>query len=259
MPNSRQFEKTSRGAVNNVALHHFLDSYHNDDCFYDWGDDPSFFAAQHFLGDVRTASWGVCRPDVRRKVQPGDLIIFFCVQQRDGGQRRYYYIGFGTVGELVLPRIHVWRKERFRPYREFFNVLIDTEDEQSEYFYDKHSDYRKRSEAPYVIFNSGDRLTHFNVVNPLLVATYKSDARPPEQWRTHVATASELHDLLFDQLGITRGLRTSPRGNAHPKINIGKECEYDPQVLGALREKLWRLSMRVQIGHVSSPLSTGSR
>lgn len=49
-----------------------------DDFPYDVGDDPAFFSARFHSGPV---TWGVCRSDVRRAVQPGDIVAFFSAQR----------------------------------------------------------------------------------------------------------------------------------------------------------------------------------
>ena len=61
-------------------------------CFYDWGDDPAFFAAEEFLGDVNPASCGVCRRDVREQLRNGDFVIFFCAKALEDRTWEYYYI-----------------------------------------------------------------------------------------------------------------------------------------------------------------------
>ena len=141
--------------------------------FYDWGDDPAFFAAEEFLGDVRKASWGVCRPDVRRNLKEGDIVVFFCAQQQKNmDQWDYYYVGLGTVGEVVCDRSQIWKKRRYRDYRKFYNLLIDSTGSHREIIHDWHDDKCGRlSKTPYVIFEASDK-THFNVTNPLHVATY---------------------------------------------------------------------------------------
>ena len=68
--------------------------------FYDWGDDPGFFAAEEFLGDVRGASWGVCRPDVRRELSKGDFVVFFCAQQQPKKPTQWHYYYIGVVSKL---------------------------------------------------------------------------------------------------------------------------------------------------------------
>ena len=59
------------------------------ECYYDWGDDPSFFAAEEFLGDVNRASWGVCRRDVREKLS-GETWLSSSVPRRG-------MIGYGNT------------------------------------------------------------------------------------------------------------------------------------------------------------------
>ena len=62
-PPPADLKRTEQAAAKDPLLRKFLEGYEAS-CF-DWGDDPSFFAAKYRLGDVRRASWGVCRRDVR--------------------------------------------------------------------------------------------------------------------------------------------------------------------------------------------------
>ena len=105
--------------------------------FYDWGDDPGFFAAEEFLGDVRGASWGVCRPDVRSELSKGDFVVFFCAQQqpKKRTQWHYYYIGVGTVSRAVKKRRRIWTVDTYEEYRRFYNLLIDASGQQQEVLY----------------------------------------------------------------------------------------------------------------------------
>jgi hypothetical protein len=56
LPKRRDWHRTESAAASNPALRRFLEIYDAQNCFYDWGDDPSFFAASEFLGDVRDAT-----------------------------------------------------------------------------------------------------------------------------------------------------------------------------------------------------------
>src|SRR5438477_17569 len=71
IPCRRDWLRTESAAASNPRLRRFLDVYDDQSCFYDWGDDPSFFAASEMLGDVRKARWGVCHLDVRRSLKAG--------------------------------------------------------------------------------------------------------------------------------------------------------------------------------------------
>jgi len=118
-PSPRALRQTRAAAKQDPLLRAFLEDY--DASYYDWGDDPSFFAAQHLLGDVRNATWGVCRRDVRKVLTERDVIVFFCGCQ-DEHVWRYYLVGFGTVGRLV-ERASLWTDSAHAPYRNFYNVL----------------------------------------------------------------------------------------------------------------------------------------
>ena len=97
-PSSKALRRTREAAKHDPLLCTFLDGY-CESC-YDWGDDPSFFAAQHLLGDVRKASWGVCRRDVRNSLEERDVVVFFCGREVERAWH-YHFVGFGTVLALV--------------------------------------------------------------------------------------------------------------------------------------------------------------
>ena len=194
--NPSKWKRSCREAGNKRGLRKYLKLYRSGfeqgaTCFYDWGDDPAFFAAVEFLGDVNRASWGVCRRDVREKLCNGDFVIFFCAKALEERTWEYYYIGLGTVSE-TLDRGLVWSSEEYRPYRDFFNLLMDSRGDQYEFIYDKHnSDWRERADAPYILFDTSQNRTHFNLTNPLLVATYRLGDPP---WRGNVIERWHLDD-----------------------------------------------------------------
>ena len=68
------WNKVQAAAAGNSLLQDFLTVYGRPDCFFDWGDDPGFFAATRLMGNVNFASWGVCRGNVRRQLQPGEVL-----------------------------------------------------------------------------------------------------------------------------------------------------------------------------------------
>jgi len=212
----REWRETKRAADTDPLLAKFLSAY--KESFWDWGDDPSFFAAEHRLGDVRRASWGVCRSDVRKALTPGDLVVFFCA--RDGGQIcRYHFIGFGIVGALI-DREGLWANPSYAAYASFYNVLARPDHGhfvQHETFHKYHEDWQKRIKAPYVIFDAAH--SHFNLRHPHCVATWEKGAGIPEKWAAD-ARSQAIEQLLFIERGISRRLRTSATLRAHPKLNL---------------------------------------
>ena len=195
--------------------------------FYDWGDDPAFFGAEEFLGDVRQASWGVCRPDVRRQLSKGDFVVFFCAQRQlqERSQWNYYYIGVGTVSKVIKRRSRIWTIDAYRKYRKFYNLLIDEASNHKEVLFPHHDDWENRLQAPYILFESSAQ-THFNVRNPLLVATYDGEnqatgSRILESWRLDDLYVREVDDLIPIRDG-GKKLRTSHQGNAHQHMNLSR-------------------------------------
>jgi hypothetical protein len=216
VPRGVDLRRTEEAAVGNPALRAYLDAYAGS--FYDWGDDPAFFAAERMLGDVREASWGVCRRDVRAALDVGDLVVFFCARQAARAWS-YHFVGCATVGALV-ERHRLWDQSVHARYRAFFNVLarVDGADlVQHELIHRYHDDWRKRATAPYVLFDP--QRTRFNLKTPHLVAEWIPGA-PQEAWRDD-ESAERLRHLLFVERAIRhRGLRTSSTQRPHPKLNL---------------------------------------
>ena len=249
VPKDCEFRLTEASADSDCNLRKFLGEYLLPDRYYDWGDDPAFFAAKEFLGDVRRASWGVCRRDVRRRLIAGDLIVFFCAKQHPTKRQRwdYYYIGFGTVEHLICRR-QLWTNEQFVDYRDFYNVLARVEGLffiQKETFHPYHGDWEKRLQSPYIIFSDDPRLTHFNLVNPLHVATYMGNAIP-EQWLSSRLGRS-LESVLFEERGIQRRLRSSPTGYGHTFVNLrtSKGTTRPGRKMEGLRVALLKISREI--------------
>ena len=195
--------------------------------FYDWGDDPSFFGAEEFIGDVRRASWGVCRPNVRRELSKGDFVTFFCAQQQSckPTQWNYHYIGIGTVGKVIRTRDRIWTTDTYSEYRKFYNLLIDESRRHREVLYPHHSDWTDRRRSPYILFESSER-TQFNLRTPLLVATYdaQEDERDDgvlESWQTDDELVWTLNQLIANRPG-GRKLRTSNPSFPHPHMNLSR-------------------------------------
>jgi len=206
--------KKTEGEGSDPLLVKFLGEY--ESTFFDWGDDPSFFAAKHMLGDVRKATWGVCRRDVRDGLKKGDVVVFFCGKRNNGKSWNYYFVGFGTVGGIVTERKLIWTNPAYAPYRKFYNILTDSNGKQLETFHPFHKDWKIRATAPYIFFDPAKSL--FNLDSPYLVATWDGEGMQ-ETWRRDRKTKN-IEELLFVERDIKRRLRTSKTGYAHVKLNL---------------------------------------
>jgi hypothetical protein len=176
------------------------------------------------------------------------MVVFFCARQSLYNPRiwDYYYIGFGTV-RAAITRWQLWRDSRFQVYRRFYNVLAKPEGStlvQKETFSEYHKDWRSRADAPYILFEDDDRLSHFNLRNPLQVATYDG-VRCPEKWDSGSSPLTvRLEGLLFTERGISRRLRSSPTGYGHAPINLTRKANTvrPGRDMSELRQALWELS-----------------
>ena len=247
VPDEDDLVDTTAKVADRPELGRFLSSYQGARAtttrrFYDWGDDPSFFCAEEFLGDVRLASWGVCRPDLRARLRPRDFVVFFCAQQDVGERSRwhYYFIGVGTVAKAVAHR-SIWRSTANGEYREFYNLLIDAKGNHHEVIQPAHSDWKNRTRAPYVLFK--EKNTDFNVTNPLFVATYESknsgDAAALESWHLEDSRVREVYKLIPTR-GVGKKLRTSPGGFSHQYLRLSSQLGH--RKLRSVRRTLLRIS-----------------
>jgi hypothetical protein len=215
-PKRKELEDTKKEAKRDPLLRELLDGYH--DGYYDWGDDPSFFSAQRRLCDVRKASWGVCRPDVRGALAKGDVVVFFCGREEEHVWR-YYFVGFGTVRETVAPRSRLWTCTKYEKYRDFWNVLVGPDGGHREMIHRFHDDWEPRAARPYVIFD--ERCSSFNLTSPHCVGMW--DGRTiPEEWFSD-DRSKRIERLLFAERGIDRRLRTSAKGYGHVRLNLLRE------------------------------------
>ena len=252
--NIRKWERSWREAGNKRGLRKYLKLYrsgfeHGSTCFYDWGDDPAFFAAEEFLGDVNQASWGVCRRNVREKLCSGDVVIFFCAKALEDRIWEYYYIGLGTVSQ-TLDRCLIWSSEAYKPYRDFFNLLVDSGGAPYEFIYDKHeSDLCARADAPYILFDTSKNRTHFNLANPLLVATYQLEDVPwrgdvIERWHLGDERVSAVYREIPKRSTVGKKLRTgqTDQGYPHQFQNLSYMEDHE---LKRKRRRLLRISKQV--------------
>lgn len=88
---------------------------------YDVGDDPSFYAARKFGGQL---SWGICRQDVRNRLRPGDIVVFFSFRRfKETGDSEYRLCALATVDRKVS-QMDLWHDQNLEIYRKYFNLLI---------------------------------------------------------------------------------------------------------------------------------------
>lgn len=241
-PPPRAIADTRLAAARDPALLSFVDQYVAGTSYFDWGDDPSFFSAQQIQGSFAYAGWGVCRPNVRAALAPGDLVVFFCAKRQAPRttETDYYFIGVGTVGEVIQDRRLIWTRAKYKAYRRHYNVLAKYKSvggpAQLETFHPYHEDWEKRLKRPYVLFDAD--ASRFNLGSPLHVGTSVNGGR--EVWRTGRRVA-RLEKLLFEDFGIKRRLRTSPTGTAHVHLNLTRRLVAASRTVEELRASLMPL------------------
>jgi hypothetical protein len=234
VPSKRSRILTEEAADSNPFLRKFIDQYFEANSLYDWGDDPSFFGATELLRDPRRATWGVCRPDVRESLSPGDFVVFVCGRQSETNARvwDYFFSGVATLKQF-LTREEIWTETRYSPYRQFLNVLArpnqDGTLQQYEFVHKFHNDWLRRSEAPYWVFDIDDSL--FNFENALHLATYHGQRGVIEKWHESTPRVPEVRALLLEGAKTTRGLRSINAQIPHPKLNLKGGYPSDRQLV----------------------------
>ena len=88
---------------------------------YDLGDDPSFVSQRYFGGQL---TWGICRQQIRNRLAPGDVVVFFSFRKRRANEAtEYRFCGFATV-ERKVSQVDIWGNPTLRVYRKYLNLLI---------------------------------------------------------------------------------------------------------------------------------------
>lgn len=237
-PGPRDRAQTEEAATKKSLLRRYLNSYDKTDSILDWGDDPSFFSAQELLGDIRGATWGVCRRDVRQTVESGDFVVFICAREQAPRTWDYYFIGVATMGE-PLTREEIWSDGSYAVYRDFLNVLarpgVKGRLKQHEWVHAFHEDWLKRCAAPYWLFDPDK--SALNLSASLHIASYHGPTPSIERWRTRDPRVRKLRGLLLRGAKDTRGLRSLSPYRPHPKLNLRNGYSTDSS-LSLLRTKL---------------------
>jgi hypothetical protein len=242
IPNKNEWNRTQKTSATDPVLTRFLSAYHAPSNYYDWGDDPGFFAAEHYFGTPLLASWGVCRRNVRNHLDRNDFVLWFCGKQDQDDKKvwNYYFIGCTTVAEKIT-RTQLWSQPQYLPYRSFYNVLVrpaNGELIQHETFHSYHDDWKARSAAPYILFDATTDLSALNLTNPLLVAT-KPENSLREIWHSNTSLrVRQIETNIFSNLGIIRRLRTTNPYIPHAPIALHNQPGSTVKKLNALRDSI---------------------
>jgi len=115
------FRSVERGSVCSPCGRASSSQVMPSDWPYDDGDDPSFRRSRQLRTNL---TWGICRQQVRNRIKPTDIIVFFSVRvKKDGPPFDYRLCAIATVEEKVK-QIAVWQKKRLNRFRSFSNLLI---------------------------------------------------------------------------------------------------------------------------------------
>jgi CRISPR/Cas system CMR-associated protein Cmr5 small subunit len=230
-------ESIKKRLVKNETAKGFINNYNN--WLYDVGDDPSFYCS-NILGT--NLSWGICRPDIRNKIQPNDTVVFFCY---NGIEQKYYLVALATVKEKIK-QTDIWTNNDYSSYRKHFNLLIRLNNGLWEHYEPlfnekgKHKNWAHRiaSDFPndtfqsmenniilnfpirdnYVLFKKNDYDTYV-LTNPILVAKW-SKGQNKESWHDSDNSKS-IKDMIFRETH-RDSLRVHPKNQGHVHIRIEK-------------------------------------
>jgi hypothetical protein len=235
-------ECVERAAEADPQLQGLYDRLMAGDSVYDWGDDPSFFSAEYIQGSAENAAWGVCRPNVRQKIRANDVVVFFCARRAQiADPIHYLFTGYGTAAKRVDDRRDLWRQPELEPFREHLNVLARPDAfgrlENVERFLPQHDNWKDRAKSPYILFDP--KRSRFNMTNPTLVASAERGTKVETWYET--PQAQEIRTALFEDLNVSRTLRTSAKGTSHPHINLTKKLADAGITVDQLVEKLFPL------------------
>jgi len=97
------------------------DALERGDWPYDMGDDPAFFSRRRFRGKL---TWGICRQEVRNKICPGDIAVFFSFRRRRSGEPTEYNLCAVATVERKVSQAQIWQDPSLKPYRRYLNLLI---------------------------------------------------------------------------------------------------------------------------------------
>ena len=162
---------------------------------------------------------------MRASLAPGDFVVFFCGKQVSNGKWDYFYVGVGSVGEL-LDRHQIWSENDYEPYRHFFNILARPADgrlQQHEVIHRFHPDWAKRAAAPYIVFDPETSV--LDLQSPLQVASDHRAQHDIEVWRQDDDRVGQLSDLLLPPPPTRRGRRSTHPQRPHSKMNLARQAE----------------------------------
>lgn len=89
---------------------------------YDMGDDPSFFSQRRSGFNL---TWGICRQQVRNRLQPGGIVVFFSVRRRSEQHPFEYCLCAVATVERKVRQSDIWRDGELRKrFGRYLNLLI---------------------------------------------------------------------------------------------------------------------------------------
>jgi len=254
----------------------YLAAVGSQEWLYDTGDDPAFFCFRHFASEGGRLSWGICRPPVRNRLEPGDVVAFFGLREQGEGVE-YHFSGYATVWRKIS-QTDIWRDPGLAVYRRYLNLLVrpdgdafrwhESNPNKREWHGDwlwriakrcgarkaDYDDMHKAGDLPphvqlaenYVLFHPQAPLT-FILAEPCLVGRYeKAWGAREEEWLGG-DPADAIRALTIERSPHHRRLRTSNVQRSHPHITV-------PLDVADWREEAYRTLLRCA---GCQPLSVG--
>jgi len=234
-------EQLGRITIQNEITQGFLNNYNN--WLYDVGDDPSFYCSNLYNTNL---SWGICRPNIRNKIRPNDIVVFFCY---NGSNQTYFLVGLATVEEKIK-QTQIWTDNNYIQYQQNFNLLIRLNNGIWEHheplfnIHGQHKDWANRlaSRFPNATFQYDEEYLSYSYAiqdnyvlfkvdqqdtcilnNPIPVANWEPGAYN-ENWPLNTDDSIAVRNMIFNETH-RESLRVHPNNQGHVHIFIAKNEE----------------------------------
>jgi hypothetical protein len=206
---------------------------------FDVTDDPSFYCQLKGKGPL---TWGICRPDVRTKLQEGDIVVFICY---DEDNYSYYLSAIATVADKIR-QTDIWTENKYSHFKEYFNIIIKKTESGSWYheeplpneknlhsnwdikilkkipkpeftFSDNTISPAYEIEANYIIFSTSEDKTYI-LKNQLILAEYKKEVDKKKEIWLNTKESLKIFEFIFKSHRSRISFKVHERNQSHVKV-----------------------------------------
>lgn len=206
---------------------------------FDVTDDPSFYCHLKGMGPL---TWGICRPDVRTKLEKGDIVVFICY---DEDNNNYYLSAVTTVADKIR-QTDIWTKNKYCHFKEHFNLIIK-KTESGNWYHEEplpneknlHSNWDIKIlkkipkseftfsnntispayeiEPNYIIFSTSEDKTYI-LKNQIILAEYKKDTDKKKEIWLDSNESIKIFDFIFKRHPSRISFKVHERNQSHVKV-----------------------------------------